>query len=59
MTIAEKPEQAFTGQPDSYVPAHTMERLLREPHKGSLPSSLDGTHAPRKPWAERPHPLNG
>jgi hypothetical protein len=28
MTIAEKLEQALTGRPNSYVPAHTLERLL-------------------------------
>ena len=28
MTLAEKVEQAFTGRPNSYVPAHTLERLL-------------------------------
>jgi hypothetical protein len=28
MTLAEKLEQAFTGRPNSYVPAHTLERLL-------------------------------
>ncbi|CAN5915081.1 hypothetical protein BH24BAC1_BH24BAC1_37330 [soil metagenome] len=33
MTLAEKIEQLFTNRPDSYVPAHTLERLLRLPHK--------------------------
>ena len=33
MTLAEKIEQAFTGRPNSYVPAHTLERLLRLPHR--------------------------
>ena len=33
MTLAEKLEQHFTHRPDSYVPAHTLERLLRLPHK--------------------------
>ena len=28
MTLAEKLEQQFTKRPDSYVPAHTLERLL-------------------------------
>jgi hypothetical protein len=28
MTLAEKLEQAITKRPDSYVPAHTLERLL-------------------------------
>jgi hypothetical protein len=28
MTLAEKLEQAVTGRPNSYVPAHTLERLL-------------------------------
>lgn len=29
MTLGEKVEQAVTGRPDSYTPAHTLERLLR------------------------------
>lgn len=33
MTAAEKLEQVFTHRPNSYVPAHTLERLLRLPHK--------------------------
>jgi hypothetical protein len=33
MTLAEKLEQLFTKRPNSYVPAHTLERLLRLPHK--------------------------
>jgi len=33
MTLAEKIEQLFTHRPDSYVPAHTLERLLQLPHK--------------------------
>ena len=33
MTLAEKIEQQFTRRPNSYVPAHTLERLLRQPHK--------------------------
>ena len=33
MTLAEKFEQQFTHRPDSFVPAHTLERLLRQPHK--------------------------
>lgn len=33
MTAAEKLEQAFTRRPNSYVPAHTLERLLGLPHK--------------------------
>jgi len=28
MTTAEKIEQFFTGRPSSYVPGHTLERLL-------------------------------
>ncbi len=28
MTLAEKIEQQFTHRPNSYVPAHTLERLL-------------------------------
>ena len=31
MTLAEKLEQALTGRPNSYVPAHTLERLLGLP----------------------------
>ncbi len=33
MTLAEKIEQLFTRRPDSYVPAHTLERLLGLPLK--------------------------
>jgi len=33
MTLAEKVEQAFTQRPNSFVPAHTLERLLRLPRK--------------------------
>lgn len=33
MTLAEKIEQQFTKRPDSYVPAHVLERLLRQPHQ--------------------------
>ncbi len=33
MTAAEKVEQAVTHRPSSYVPAHTLERLLRLPEK--------------------------
>ncbi len=33
MTLAEKIEQLITKRPDSYVPAHTLERLLGLPHK--------------------------
>ena len=33
MTLAEKLEQACTKRPNSYVPAHTLERLLGLPHK--------------------------
>jgi hypothetical protein len=33
MTLAEKAEQAFTGRPNSYVPAHTLERLLGLPER--------------------------
>ena len=33
MTAAEKLEQMVTGRPNSYVPAHTLERLLRLPEK--------------------------
>jgi len=31
MTLAEKVEQSFTGRPNSYVPARTLERLLGLP----------------------------
>lgn len=31
MTVAAKVEQAVTGRPDSFVPAHTLERLLGRP----------------------------
>ena len=33
MTAAEKVEQAVTRRPNSYVPAHTLERVLRLPEK--------------------------
>ena len=33
MTAAEKAEQAITGRPNSFVPAHTLERLLGLAHK--------------------------
>jgi hypothetical protein len=33
MTLAEKIEQRFTHRPDSYVPAHTLERILGQPRK--------------------------
>lgn len=33
MTAGEKLEQALTGRPNSFVPAHTLERLLRLPEK--------------------------
>jgi hypothetical protein len=33
MTLAEKLEQLITKRPNSYVPAHTLERLLQLPHK--------------------------
>jgi hypothetical protein len=33
MTAAEKLEQAFTRRPNSYVPAHTLERLLGLPYR--------------------------
>ena len=33
MTAAEKVEQALTGRPNSFVPGHTLERLLRLPRK--------------------------
>lgn len=31
MTVGEKIEQFFTGRPNSYVPGHTLERLLALP----------------------------
>jgi hypothetical protein len=33
MTIAEKLEQCLTERPSSFVPGHTLERLLQLPHK--------------------------
>ena len=33
MTLAEKVEQRFTHRPNSYMPAHTLERLLGLPHR--------------------------
>ncbi len=33
MTAFEKLEQRVTGRPSSFVPAHTLERLLRLPHR--------------------------
>jgi hypothetical protein len=33
MTVAEKLEQQLTGRPDSYTPAHTLERLLGMPQR--------------------------
>src|SRR5829696_1064004 len=33
MTLAEKLEQAMTGRPSSFVPGHTLERLLRLPRR--------------------------
>jgi hypothetical protein len=33
MTAAEKVEQRFTRRPNSFVPGHTLERLLRLPQK--------------------------
>jgi hypothetical protein len=33
MTLAEKIEQRFTKRPNSYVPAHVLEKLLKLPHK--------------------------
>jgi hypothetical protein len=33
MTLAEKLEQRASGRPNSFVPAHTLERLLRQPFK--------------------------
>lgn len=36
MTLAEKLEQQFTRRPNSYVPAHTLQRLTRRPEKDNL-----------------------
>jgi hypothetical protein len=33
MTAVEKVEQSLTGRPNSFVPAHTLERLLRRPSR--------------------------
>ena len=33
MTLAEKLEQRITGRPNSYVPAHTLERVLGLAHR--------------------------
>ena len=33
MTLSEKLEQVATGRPNSYVPAHTLERLTRRPRR--------------------------
>lgn len=33
MTIGEKIEQSITGRPNSYVPGHTLEKILRLPYK--------------------------
>jgi hypothetical protein len=33
MTLGEQLEQRLSGRPDSYVPAHTAERLLRLPER--------------------------
>jgi hypothetical protein len=33
MTAGEKVEQLLTGRPSSFVPAHTLERILRLPRK--------------------------
>lgn len=33
MTLVEKAEQKLTARPNSYVPAHTLEKLLGQPHK--------------------------
>ena len=36
MTLAEKLEQRFTKRPNSYVPAHTLQRLVSKPQKDDL-----------------------
>jgi hypothetical protein len=33
MTAAEKVEQTVTGRPNSFVPAHTLERIANRPHR--------------------------
>jgi hypothetical protein len=33
MTFSQKIEQAFTGRPNSYVPGHTLEKLLGMPYR--------------------------
>lgn len=33
MTAGEKAEQRLTGRPDSFMPAHTLERLLKLPQR--------------------------
>ena len=33
MTFSQKIEQAFTGRPNSYVPGHTLEKLLGLPYR--------------------------
>jgi hypothetical protein len=61
MTLSEKLEQAITGRPSSYIPAHTVERFLGLPTKpdeqrkwmnwaahwglGSIPAALRGIMA--------------
>jgi hypothetical protein len=42
MTLAEKLEQAVTGRPNSYVPAHTLERLLGLPGRAGDRSPAQG-----------------
>ncbi len=36
MTLTEKLEQSLTGRPNSYVPAHTLQRVLRKPEEDSV-----------------------
>jgi hypothetical protein len=36
MTLAERLEQHFTKRPNSYVPAHTLQRLVSKPDKDDL-----------------------
>src|SRR3954454_425025 len=33
MTATEKVEQTVTGRPNSFVPAHTLERIANRPHR--------------------------
>ncbi len=43
MTAFEEVEQRATGRPRSFVPAHTIERLLRLPHRPGDERRVDQT----------------